>query len=216
MISDRLEPQTRQHKHRVITSPLKKGSLEMRSIRALVGIAAATLLALANASPGSAKTIHKSAPTGQERSVNRSADGTITLEGRYTSPNRHCLEAKRWTKLSDGNYHNGFDAVLIFSDGIEGASPPDGGWLLPVSPAGRSPYVWKAVWPGSALVTVRTKAGYIKEPVSAATSLKFYYWLPSSIGSSRAPYETSYKEHGNTIELTCGVKSSDHNWTYPL
>lgn len=189
----------------------------MRTIRAFVGVAAASLLALASASPGSAKTIHKSAPTGQERSVNRSADGTITLEGRYTSPNPHCLEKKRWKTLSDGYYHEGFDAYPVFGGKI--GTAPNGGYLVPVSPFERSPLVWKAVWPG---------AGYSylgsggqpdeKKLISEADVVKLFYWIPHS-GTPSFPkkaYYTTYRDHGNTIKLTCGVKSSDHNWTYPL
>jgi hypothetical protein len=191
--------------------------VKVSGVRALFVVAIVSLPMLASAATSSAKTIHKSAPTGQERSVNRAADGTITLEGRYTSPNPHCLEKKRWKTLSDGNYHEGFDAYPVFNGGI--GTAPNGGWLAPVSPFGRSPLVWKAVWPGTASSYLLSGEDSGKKVLISETDLvKFFYWIPHSgtPGLPKKAYYTTYKEHGNTIELTCGVKSNDHNWTYPL
>jgi hypothetical protein len=189
----------------------------MKITKLSIAVACASLFALVAGATADAKTIYKSAPTGQERFVNRAGDGTITLEGRYTSPNPHCLEKKRWKTLSDGNYHEGFDAYPVFGGKI--GTAPNGGWLAPVSPFGRSPLVWKAVWPGTAYSYLGS-GGQPDEKVliSEADVVKFFYWIPNSgtPGLPKKAYYTTYKEHGNTIKLTCGIKSSDHNWTYPL
>jgi len=157
-----------------------------------------------------------SAPTHETKGISRSADGTITLEGRYTSPNPHCLEAKRWKKLSDGYYHESFNAYLVFDGEI--GSAPNHGYLAPVSPFGQSPLVWKAVWPGTAISHVGPPADFKKIPIAEADLVKFFYWIPHSgrPGLPKPAYYTTYTEHGNKVKLTCGVRSDDHKATYPL
>jgi hypothetical protein len=183
-----------------------------------LGVAVVTALILVPIQSAEAQVVHKSAPTEVERRVTRAADGTVTLEGIYTSPDPHCLEARRWKRLSDGNFHEGFDAVLGFSIGH--ASPPNGGYLRPVSPAGRSPFRWRAVWAGTTLVWVEKSPGlgpprFVRAPISEATELKFYYWLPAS-REGGSVYITSYKRNGNLVKLTCGARRKDHNYNYDL
>ena len=188
----------------------------MSSVKIVFGVVAAVLFVSANASLSGAKTINRSAPTSETKGISRSADGTITLEGRYTSPNPHCLEAKRWRKLSDGYYHEGFDAYPVF--GGEIGTAPNGGYLAPISPFGRSPLIWKAVWPGTSISHVGPPADFKKIPISEANLVKFFYWIPHSgrPGLPAKAYYTTYMEHGNRVNLTCGVKSSDHKTNYPL
>jgi hypothetical protein len=181
--------------------------------------AMALVCALAAASTGLARTVHRSAPTDARRTVVARADGGVTLIGIYTSPNPHCLEARRWKRLSDGYYHDGFQSYLVFPSGGT-ANPPRLGFLSPVSPFGRSPFVWRASWPGSTVVNVDEHNGkHVKETVADATGVRFYYEIPVSgaPGLPKNGYFTTYRAHGRRIKLRCGAHSSDHHSSlYPI
>lgn len=175
------------HRHR----PSSRSRLSAAFI--LVG-----LLALVFAASSNAKTIRKSALTNIKFSLTRAADGTITAEGTYTSPNPHCLDARRWKKLNNGEYDNPPGFGLYYG----GHASAWAGSLAPISPFGRSPLLWKAVWPGSR--TVHGEVGLKSE------SQPFQYFT-STVSAAIGPvgggvavaFRIIYKRGKDKIELNC-------------
>ena len=187
-----------------------------------VGIVA--LLALAFAAPSSAKRIYKSVPTHVTYSATRAADGTVTSKIIFTSPNPRCLSADRWTKIKawPGKFVDGFAALeyggpwarqgrshLSGSDGT-GSPALNSGWSVPISPAGKSPFVVQAIWPGSLPTTVINGLLPLEDPnykytstVAAASGVAVFSYAPPS---KRYPYyKYAYNQGGNRIILKCGT-----------
>ena len=132
---------------------------------AAICFAAIAVLALpspsiaAAAAGGKVVPTHVTAPT-----VTRAADGTITITDSFTSPNRRCLPAKRFTPVlattpvNTPRFHSPFWTLLYYGTGVPSLSnaEPVGGVAIPftpISPQRHSPYVWQAVYPGTEPVT---------------------------------------------------------------
>lgn len=172
---------------------------------------AVSLLGLAV--PGIAMAaLHRSAGTHYVLSVSRSASGTITAKGQFTSSNPHCLEAARFKPylLRDGRYHL-FDSSVLFFDGetspytreaqahIAESPQPN---LKPVSSAARSPYLWNAVMAPDAQVKVgRNTDSERSALVSEATGIALFG--PTTPADNNQPYKVRYRESGQEVVLTC-------------
>jgi hypothetical protein len=170
-------------------------------------------LLLGLAVPGIATAaLHRSAGTFYVLSASRSASGTITAQGRFTSSNPHCLEGARFKPylLRDGRYHL-FDSSVLFFDGettpysreaqthIAESPQPN---LKPISPAARSPFLWNSV----ALADAQVKVGRNTDSersalVSEATGIALFG--PTSPADNNQPYRVRYRESGQEIVLTC-------------
>ena len=193
------------------------------------------LLPLVFAASGSANPkIKIAAPTSLKLSITRVADGTFTIEARYTSPNPHCLERERWGPDPRGggfvdpptfglNYLNPTGIGYNFPK-APGIPVPE---LKPITPFEHSPLVWKVVWPGSTIVSVEGRgagARNFESTVSAATGLNGFAWAP--IGKKEFAendrgdyYAAIFGGKGHKTWLKCWatkkleVKESD---TFPL
>jgi hypothetical protein len=166
--------------------------------------------------PAAAKRIHRTAPTHIALSATRSADGTITAQAKLTSPDPHCLVKDRVKKLSDGYYHV-FGAALFYGGpwglgpyGADGTGePPDLGWLAPVSSGGRSPWLWKATWPGDAEVRVENQNPNSTQPFKYVSTVgaSSAVGLGGSIENGNNPlnpvYKAKYNQGGNRIIVRC-------------
>jgi hypothetical protein len=179
---------------------------------AVLAVGVVGLLALVFAAPSSAKRIYKSVPTHITSSLTRAADGTVTAKVIFTSPNPRCLSADRWKKLRSGYSHD-VGGGLYYGDiyantapNINGA-PDNNGWLSPISPAGHSPYVWQAIWPGSLPVKVHVEhpgeAPYDYPSTVAAASGAFVFGYASPGAWGGPYYKYAYNQGGNRIILKC-------------
>jgi hypothetical protein len=180
---------------------------------ALLAVGVVGLLAFVFAAPSSAKRIYQSVPTRATYSLSRAVDGTVTAKVSFTSPNPRCLSADRWNKRRvRGGYSHDVGGGLYYGDiyantapNINGA-PDNNGWLSPISPAGHSPYVWQAIWPGSLAVKVHVEhpgeAPYdYPSTVSAASGgAVLGYAPPGPVGTY---YKYAYNQDGNRIILKC-------------
>ena len=152
-----------------------------------------------------AKAVEKTVKTTIAISATRAPDGTITTEVAYSSPNPRCLAADRFPTWRDGHF-NTVGSILYYRGSQDySASPPNGGWLTPVSRAGVSPYVWKSVWSGATPSRYVYK-GNVSEPFTAtiaeATSLYVVAWA----GSKRfvnTSFKVKYMQGQTKIKLTC-------------
>jgi hypothetical protein len=192
-----------------------RAKVTARAVRLAATSTGVMVLALAFAAPSSAKRIYKSVPTHATYSMTRAADGTVTAKVLFTSPNPRCLSADRWNKRRvRGGYSHDVGGGLYYGDiyantapNINGA-PDNNGWLSPISPAGHSPYVWQAIWPGSLAVKVHVEhpgtgvAPYnYASTVSAASGGAVLGYAPP--GPSGNYYKYAYNEGGNRIILKC-------------
>lgn len=181
---------------------------------AALAVGVVGLLALVFAAPSSAKRIYKSVPTHATYSMTRTADGTVTAKVLFTSPNPRCLSADRWNKrrirggyshdVGGGLYYGG-DIRANTAPNINGA-PDNNGWLSPISPAGHSPYVWQAIWPGSLAVKVHVEHpgvdnyNYASTVSAASGGVVYGYAPPGPVGTY---YKYAYNQGGNRIILKC-------------
>jgi hypothetical protein len=166
-----------------------------------------------------ARTVHRTARTHLRLSATRTAQGTITIKGVFTSPDQHCLSGRRFRLYSRHGYWLLFGTVLAYGGpgggGLAGSDPfgADGfgpglndhlDHMHPVSTFGHSPSIWRAVWPGGAKVTV-TQSGSPQHPsdpnmpfkytstVAAATGLIIYTFSHGGLGNG--PNATSFPGH---------------------
>jgi hypothetical protein len=158
------------------------------------------LFALAFAASASAKGITKVASTNITLSVKKAANGTVTARATYTSPNPRCLGAKRWKKQSDGVFEGAPEFALYYGES-DYARPPGGTELTPNSSFGRSPFVWQAVWPGSAKVVV--ERGHAKTEAEAFYNSTVGAAIGIDGGASTPAFEDVYTSGGNKIHLKC-------------
>ncbi len=128
-------------------------SIILRRLLAVSSIGIIGLLALSFAAPGDAKRVLKFAKVKATVSAARAADGTITVKAAFTTSNPRCFSKQVVRRLRDGYFHLVGGALYYnATDGYGG--PPNRGWLLPDSRPSRTRWIWKAVWPGDAPVTV--------------------------------------------------------------
>lgn len=212
--------------------------LSHRRVRLAAGVGLAILLAcMMSASAMARPKIYKSVPTHVSFSATKAADGTITVEAIFTSPNPRCLEGKRFLqKRADGNYWvaggtlyfggaftapNFFNPQEVISEpfGFEGsAPPPNRGLLAPVSAAGKSPYVWQAIWPGSTeLATTnfydKSLPRHYEIPVGAASGVSLGAIARASKGQGLPYYKVAFSRHGKRIILKCGTLAEASSYT---
>lgn len=152
-----------------------------------------------------AKTIHKTVSIKLSLSATSAPDGTLTLDGAYTSPNPRCLTRQAFdSQLRRGDHV--FVAIgsgLFYGNVPQGASPPHGGWLSPVSPFGHSPFRWQLVAPGDAGTYIGTYPYGHASTVAAATRVIIWGHMPARSWGDSGPYEVTYQQGGNKVELTC-------------
>jgi hypothetical protein len=163
---------------------------------------------------GDAKVIEKVAPVRVSYKATKDASGTVTVELGFTSPNPKCISAVRAghgpnsIRASIPGLFYGGPNRLYGAVGFDGvAVPPDEGLLAPFSTPGHSPWIWRAVWPGSAATAVEVPniggGAYNQElpkhyssTVSAATGIKAEFVLRSAF--------FEYKQGKNLVSLSCG------------
>jgi hypothetical protein len=172
------------------------------------------LLTLAFAAPSNAKRIYKTIPTHVAISATRTADGTVTVKAVFTSSDPHCLSADRWRKLSDGYSHEVGGGLEYggpwngYPIGADGYATPSGGWLSPISPAAKSPFVWQAIYPGKLTVKVhdeRDEAGEARNyttTVAAASGIAVGASAPANF-KGKTYYKYAYNQGGNRVILKC-------------
>jgi hypothetical protein len=166
-------------------------------------LAAIGLLVLAVASPAQAKTSTKIAATKVEFSIARAADGTVTVKATFTSSNPHCLSRDRWKQYPSGEYKEGAPEFGLYYGGVAWADPPGrfGAQLAPVSPFGRSPLVWRAIWPGSAGVIVENHAGKTEAERSYRSTVSEAIGVDG--GANTMAFEDRYKISDDKVLLKC-------------
>lgn len=177
------------------------------------------LLAGLQAAPATAKPkVYRSVPTHAALSVTRASDGTITAKVSFTS-NPRCLPAKRFKRVGRKNLFPEILSSLLFggpytADGeshpagsLGEGRPPGEGTFSPVSPPGKSPYVWEAVFPGSAPVEVTNLQSnserHYTTTVSAASALRVLAAAPVSKGQGLPYFKAAYDQGGKRIILKC-------------
>lgn len=162
--------------------------------------------------------VYRSVPTHAAFSVERAPDGTITAKVSFTS-NPRCLAAKRFKRVGRRNLFPEILSSLLFGGPYtaEGKShaagalgegrPPGEGTFSPVSPPGKSPYVWEAVFPGSSPVYVTNLQSnaerHYTTTVSAATALRVLAAAPVSKGQGLPYFKAAYDQGGKRIILKC-------------
>jgi hypothetical protein len=162
--------------------------------------------------------VYRSVPTHASFAVTRGDDGTITATVSFTS-NPRCLPAKRFKRVGKKNLFPEILSTLLFGGPYtaEGEShpagslgegrPPGEGTFSPVSPPGKSPYVWEAVFPGSAPVNVTnlqsTSERHYTTTVAAATALRILAAAPVSKGQGLPYFKAAYDQGGKRIILKC-------------
>lgn len=194
----------------------------------IVGSLVLSLACMAAGSASARPKVYRSVPTVVSFSATKGTDGAITVKATFSSPDPRCLEGKRFLqKHRDGNYwvaggHLYFGGPFTASQeftghqisepfGFDGfATPPDKGFLAPVSPAGKSPYVWQAVWPGSTEVFTtnfynKSLPRHSSTPVSAATGVSLGATARASNGQGLPYYKIAYNQGGKHIIIKCGT-----------
>lgn len=214
--------------------------LSHRRVRLAAGVGLAILLACMMAASAMARPkIYKSVPTHVSFSATKAADGTITVEAIFTSPNPRCLEGKRFLqKRADANSWVAGGALLFggpftaedpltkakFSEpfGFEGTVSqiymPDKGLLAPVSAAGKSPYVWQAIWPGDSSLFMtnpydKSLPWHYQAPVAAASAVLLAAVARASGGQGLPYYKVAFSRHGKRIILKCGTLAEESSHT---
>jgi hypothetical protein len=98
--------------------------------------------------------------------------------------------------------YEGAPEFALFYGEFDYARPPGGTELSPLSPFGRSPLIWQAIWRGSTTVTVEKQRGakteaerHYRSTVGAATGVDG--------GVSTPAFEDVYTSGGNKILLKC-------------
>ncbi|MFP5389445.1 MAG: hypothetical protein ACLGG5_09125, partial [Thermoleophilia bacterium] len=85
--------------------------------------------------------------------------------------------------------------------------PPGEGTFSPVSPPGKSPYVWEAVFSGGAPVNVTNLQSnserHYTTTVSAATALRILAAAPVSKGQGLPYFKAAYNQGGKRVILEC-------------
>jgi hypothetical protein len=180
----------------------------------------------------SVEVVKETARTTVELSATRAADGTVTATATFSSKNPRCLtKAGRLSGPAGAPKVNPIKSVFEF--GEESETPGYGPWtpdpqfgllhgtffayqltLKPVTPEGRSPWIWEAVWPGTTLLTARrwasrSPAPYpeptkIQSPVSEAGLLGFGTGTPNP-GVYLDQTTIRYKKGGANVVLDCGA-----------
>lgn len=205
-----------------LSIPSKGRKLKLKTISVLA-LAALTAPVVVAPSAAQARTIHKTVGTQVKFSATKTADGTITARATFISSDGHCLSAKRFGGPS-GRYAGsaleyGGPSSNGFPFGEDGVGyPPHYGWLFPASPAGHSPYVFQAVWPGSTVVPVDNELnhnlpGRYSSTVGAASAVSVSGATMDRNAEGRRTRETlfwktSYRKGGDRIVLKC-LRSTD-------
>jgi hypothetical protein len=154
----------------------------------------------------------------------KEADGTVVVKVSFKSANPRCLAAKRFNLgkapeaffIFGGPYVVGGNTYPIGAGGT--GSPKDrGGVLHPVSPAGRSPYVWEAQIAPTAIVKVELgeieHGGPFKTEeerfptytVSEAAAVAVGGMAPGSPQTPDDVWVTGYNSNGELVTLECSV-----------
>jgi hypothetical protein len=184
--------------------------------RSVIVLGIVGVLTLGTAPAGAVKVIHKVVATHIALSATKASDGTITARGVFTSSNPRCLSSKRTKPFSSGQYSN-FGSVLLYGASLPGdhtgqdgnGGPPGNGRLAPVSPAGRSPWIWEAVWAGSAPIGVENRHNKslpytYKSTVAGASAVELGGYLGSvNRLNVLAPYEVTYQQGKTVVKLVC-------------
>jgi hypothetical protein len=176
----------------------------------VLSMCVAGLLALSFAAPCSAKRILRFAKVKTTVSVERTADGTITVKAVIASRNPKCIPRNVERLRNRDGYFHFIGGALMYGTVTKNAyptggygSPPNNGWLSPFSRPSRTRWIWRAVWPANASVSVSNNEphpplfpGSYKTTVAAASGL--------TLGGGDATAKVKYWRNGNKIKLTCG------------
>lgn len=160
--------------------------MKPNGVRVAIGVAAASLLMLANATPGSAKTILKIEHMKANYAAEKASDGTLTLTANVTTANPRCLSSARFKETRSWAGGN-----LEFDPTWEAGN------------VGVIPYVSRGVFrivvPGSTRFTVRSTIGaepYLHTFTAAETSVV-------TLSTGFDTWKTEYRSHGNKVKLIC-------------
>ena len=166
----------------------------------VIGLATLTL-----ASPGAAAARTKTIPTRAVLSATKAPDGTVTIEAVFSSPNPSCLRASRFRGKAYDYLLGPFAADFYYGGAGHPYATPLGdpagfGYEpsvpQPISPAGRSPYVWQAAWPASTVVVIGGGTpGFSTSTVSNASGIGLAAYVK--------PYRITYRSHGARVTRTC-------------
>lgn len=197
-----------------------------RGVRCVSGawvcVAALLFACLTAGSAAALPKVIKSVPTRATFSATKAADGTITAKVSFTASDPRCLSGKRFLqKFADGNYRVAGGTLLYggaYSDegisapfGFDGfGAPPNKGLFAPVSPAGKSPYVWQAIWPGSTPVLITNFHNeeldrHYETTVAAASAVNMGAIARASMGQGLPYFKATYNQGGKHYILKCGV-----------
>jgi hypothetical protein len=187
-----------------------------------LGVCLATvagLLLLSVAAAAAKPKIHQSVPTRSSFSVTRAADGTITAKVSYISKDPRCLAAKRFKRAGQKNLYPEILSTLFFGGaysvegkeypvGAKGSGrPPNEGTFNPVSPFGKSPLVWEAVFPGNAPVAVTNFQSNLERhttlSVAEASALEVLAAAPVSKGQGLEYFKVAFDRGGKRVILEC-------------
>lgn len=188
--------------------------------RLIVCLAAVVGLSLLSGASAAAKPkIFKSVPTQSSFSVTRAGDGTITAKVSYVSKDPRCLAAKRFKRAGQKNLYPEILSTLYFGGsytvegkefpvGAKGSGrPPNEGTFNPVSPFGKSPLVWEAVFPGSTPVSVTNfqsnSERHTTLTVAEASGLEVLAAAPVSKGQGLEYFKVAFNRGGKRVILEC-------------
>jgi hypothetical protein len=158
---------------------------------------------LAFAVPAGANTVTKVATTKVATSIARAADGTVTIKVTFTSSNPRCLSRDRWRQYPSGEYKENAPEFGLYYGGVAYADPPGrfGAQLAPISPFGRSPLIWRSIWPGSVGVTVEDHAGRTEAERTYRSTVSAAVGVDG--GTNAVAFEDKYKSGGDKVLLKC-------------
>jgi hypothetical protein len=180
-----------------------------RKYLAVLSILIIGSLCLTFAAPSGAKRIIKVFKVKSAVSVQRTADGTITVKAVCTTQHPICFSKKMVRRLSEGYFHN-VGGALYYTEADGYGSPPDHGWLSPVSRPSRTRWIWKAVWPGDTRVYPESHNPGLPYPyrttVSAATRLH--------LGGGPPGGKIKFRRNGVKIKLLCGGPEINKDVTF--
>lgn len=179
----------------------------------MTGLLVCSLATLTLASPGPAAARTKTIPTRAVLSATKAPDGTVTIEAAFSSPNPRCLRAGRF----HGKFYAQYLGAPVGADFYYGdAGPPHGtppsqgagvgfepSVPQPISPAGRSPYVWQAAWPASTVVANGFGGNGLGGKFPDSTTVS----AASGIGvfALVKPFRITYRSHGARVTRTCAA-----------